>query len=91
MTKILFLNKEKTSLIYEGYRYSKSEKNKNQNIRWRCSTCQMVSITTDQDVVVRDNDKPHGPKCHKLSSMHIECFIKYSELKSLSKSKFFII
>jgi hypothetical protein len=88
-SNVLFLNRSKTALIYAGYKFSGADGNsKNGKIRWRCSTCQAVTITTYQDVVIRYNDKQHSPKCNKLTSMQIECIIKYSELKSLSKSNY---
>ncbi len=85
---IEFLNIAKSALIYDGYKFSKGNDNKSQSARWKCSTCQRVSITIKDGLVVTDNThKTHADKCIRMTALDIECYIKHEELKHLSKGK----
>ena len=40
-------------MVFKSYKFSIGEKNKDGTIRWKCSSCKLVSVTTKDDMVIR--------------------------------------
>ena len=60
VSAINYLSSEKSSMVFRSYKFSIGEKNKDGSIRWKCSSCKLVTVTTKDDMVIRyDENKRH--------------------------------
>ena len=74
-----YLKPDESLIVYEGYKFAMIEVNKNNSIRWRCLTCEAVTMSTLENDVIRQPLPHRSRKCIQMFEIEIECYKSYEK------------